>query len=123
MSAVFEIGGFLPGAPGGFIFGLGGSGGTVATPTFSPVAGTYSSSQTVSISCSTLASSIYFTTDGTIPTFPITGSTTLYTGSITVSSTKTVKAIGVLTGLLNSAVGVATYTIGSATFNFFIAPT
>src|ERR1700743_2882411 len=87
--------------------------GTVSTPTFSPVAGTYTSTQTVTISCATPSSSIYKTTDGSTPTFPITGTTTLYTGPITVSSSETVKAIGVATGLTNSAVGTAAYIINA----------
>lgn len=85
--------------------------GTVATPTFSPVAGTYTGTQTVAISCSTPSSSIYFTIDGTTPTFPITGTTTLYTGSLTVTANETIKAIGALTSWTNSAVATAAYVI------------
>jgi hypothetical protein len=120
MSAVFEVGGKIPSAPGGLVLSSGsGGGGTTATPTFSPVAGSYSSAQTVTISCSTPSSSIYYTTDGTTPTFPITGTTQLYTGTITVSVSETVKAIGVASGLSNSAVGSAAYTITSgATLEF-----
>jgi len=107
------------------VLGVGsGGGGTVATPTFSPVAGSYASAQTVTITCSTGASSIYFTTDGTTPTFPITGTTTLYTGPLTVSATETIKAIGVATGLTNSPVGSASYVIsGGVTFAHFISTT
>jgi len=94
-----------------------------ATPTFSPAAGNYSSAQTVSISTTTTNGSpaIYYTTDGSTPTSPITGTTKLYTGSITVSSTETVKAIATATGYVNSAVGSAAYGIGplaaTPTFN------
>lgn len=124
MSAVFEFGGNIPGSPSGFVFGSGaGGGGTVATPTFSPVAGGYSSTQTVTISCSTPSSSIYYTTDGSTPTFPITGTTLLYTVSLTVSATETIKAIGVKTGLTTSGVASATYTISGLTPNFFVSPT
>src|SRR6202000_2543196 len=97
--------------------------GTVATPTFSPVAGNYPVSQSVTISCATPSSSIYYTTDGTTPTFPITGTTQLYTGALTVSAAETIKAIGVATGLSNSAVGTASYTIGALAFDFFISTT
>lgn len=93
-----------------------------ATPTFSPVAGTYASTQTVTLTCSTPSSSIYFTTDGSTPTFPITGTTTLYTGAITVSATETIKAIGTAAGFANSSVGSATYVIGALSFDFFIGP-
>jgi RHS repeat-associated protein len=80
---------------------------TVATPTFSPVVGTYSSAQTVSISDSTAGATIYYTTNSTTPT---TGST-MYTGAFAVSSTETIEAIAVASGYTNSAVATATYTI------------
>ena len=123
MSAVFEFGGVIRGASG-VVFGVGaggGGGGTVATPTFSPSPGTYATTQTVSLSCSTPSSSIYYTTDGTTPTFPITGSTLLYASALTVSATETIKAIGTATGLTNSAVASGPYTIGSPTFDFFMS--
>ncbi len=84
-----------------------------ATPTFSVAAGTYTSSQTVTIS-TTYGTSIYYTTNGSEPT---TGST-LYNGAITVSTTQTVKAIAVKDGCTNSAVGSAAYTIQCATPTF-----
>jgi hypothetical protein len=87
-----------------------GGGGTVATPSFSPAAGTYTSAQTVTISDATSGASIYYTTNGSTPT---TGST-LYTAPITVSATETVKAIAAETGFTNSGVATAAYTIGSS---------
>jgi hypothetical protein len=81
--------------------------GSVATPTFLPAAGIYSSAQSVTISDSTANATIYYTTDGTTPTT----SSTKYTGPITVSSTETLKAIAVATGSTNSAVASAAYTI------------
>src|SRR3984957_2269956 len=83
----------------------------VATPTFAPPAGPYSSSQSVVISSTTAGASIYYTTDGSTPT----PRSTLYTGPITVSASQTIKAIGVLTGFSNSLVGSAAYTITSTT--------
>jgi hypothetical protein len=80
---------------------------TTATPTFAPPAGTYSSAQTVAISCATPSSTIYYTTNGTTPTT----SSPVYTGPISVSGTATVKAIATASGFLQSAVGSATYTI------------
>jgi hypothetical protein len=84
----------------------------VAAPTFTPAGGTYSSSQTVSLATTTGGASIRYTTDGSTPT-STTG--TLYTGPITVSSTKTIKAIAFASGMADSAVSSATYTISSTT--------
>ncbi len=80
-----------------------------ATPTFSPAAGTYTSSRTVTISDSTPSSTIYYTTNGSTPT---TGST-VYTTPLIVSTTQTVKAIAAASGFTNSAVGSALYTIST----------
>lgn len=62
---------------------------TTATPAFSLTAGTYTGTQTVAISDSTSGSTIYYTTNGATPTT----SSTKYTGSITVSTTESLKAI------------------------------
>jgi hypothetical protein len=93
--------------------------GAVTTPSFSPVAGTYSSTQTVTISDGTSGSTIYYTTNGTTPT---TASAT-YSSVITVSSTETLEAIAAKTGYSNSAVGSAVYTIGSAAATPTFSPT
>ncbi len=88
------------------------SGGTttqVSTPTFSPAGGTYSTSQTVSISCATSGATIRYTTDGSTPT----ASSAVYSSPITVSSTQTIKAYAVKSGLTDSAVATAAYTISS----------
>lgn len=84
---------------------------TCATPTFSPVAGTYTEAQTVSISCATASSTIYYTTNGSDPTT----SSSVYTSPLTVSSTQTIKAIAAAPGYSNSAIGSATYTIRAGT--------
>ena len=80
---------------------------TVGTPTFSPAAGTYTSTQNVTISDTTSGATIYYTTNGTTPTT----SSTVYAGAIAVSATETIEAIAVATGDTNSAVATATYTI------------
>jgi hypothetical protein len=92
-----------------FSYTHGGSSTTaVATPTFSPAGGQYSSAQTVTISTTTSGATIRYTVDGSTPT----ASSTLYSGPISVPSTRTVNAIGIMSGLSNSAVASATYTIG-----------
>jgi hypothetical protein len=78
-----------------------------ATPTFSPVAGSYSSAQTVTISDTTPGAAIYYTTNGTAPTT----SSTIYSTPITVSASETVEAIATASGSLQSAVGSAAYLI------------
>jgi hypothetical protein len=78
-----------------------------ATPTFSPVAGTYTSAQTVTISDATPGATIYYTTNGTTPT----GSSTKYLAPINMSATETLTAMGFATGYSFSAVASAVYTI------------
>ena len=80
---------------------------TAATPTFSPVGGTYTSVQSVSISDTTSGANIFYTTNGTTPTT----SSTPYTGPISVSSSQTIKAIATASGFAQSAVASAAYTI------------
>ena len=81
-----------------------------ATPTFSPAAGTYGSTQSVTISTETEGATIYYTTDGTDPT----SSSTPYISAISVSESMTIKAIAVKDGNSDSEVATATYTITSA---------
>jgi hypothetical protein len=83
---------------------------SVATPTFSPTPGAYTSAQAVTLSDATSGATIYYTTTGTTPTT----SSTRYTGPITVSSTETLQAIGVASGDNNSAITSAAYTIDSS---------
>jgi len=79
----------------------------VATPGFSPAAGSYTSAQTVTISNSTPGVVIYYTTDGTAPTT----TSPVYAGPISVSATTTLNAIATLAGWSNSATASAKYTI------------
>ncbi|MEJ7644963.1 MAG: chitobiase/beta-hexosaminidase C-terminal domain-containing protein [Chryseolinea sp.] len=88
------------------------------TPTFSPAAGTYSSTQAVTISTLTSGASIRYTTDGSNPT----ASSTLYSTPVNVSASMTLKAIGIKSGLANSAIGAAAYTIQVATPTFTPGP-
>lgn len=79
---------------------------TVEAPTFSPAAGTYDEAQSVTLSCTTEGSTIYYTTDGTNPT----NESTEYTAAINVENTTTIKAIAYV-GNDYSTVATATYTI------------
>ena len=79
----------------------------VATPVFTPAAGTYTETQTVSIACATEDATIYYTTDGTNPTT----NSTVYTTPITIDTTTTVKAFAVMDGYEDSAIATAEYVI------------
>jgi len=89
-----------------------GSGGTVAAPTFSPGAGTYTTAQTVIINDSTSGASIRYTTDGSTPSET---AGTLYTGSISISITTTLKAMAFKSGMTDSTVTTGIYTISTVT--------
>jgi hypothetical protein len=79
----------------------------VATPTFSPAPGTYTTTQSVAISDATSGAAIYYTTDGTTPTT----SSPKYASAISVAASETIKAMAVATGFTNSSVAAGAYTI------------
>lgn len=79
----------------------------VKTPTFSVSEGSYIENQSVTISCATDGATIYYTTDGNDPTT----SSSTYSSAISISSTTTVKAMAVKSGLTDSEIASATYTI------------
>ncbi|MGD0978849.1 MAG: chitobiase/beta-hexosaminidase C-terminal domain-containing protein [Candidatus Bathyarchaeia archaeon] len=81
--------------------------GKVATPTFSPSAGTYTSSQSVTVSCATSGATIRYTADGSEPT----SSSTVYSSPVSVSVTTTIKAKAFMSGMTDSDTASATYTI------------
>ncbi len=80
----------------------------VAAPTFSPVGGTYSTSQSVTITSATSGASIRYTTDGSTPTET---AGTIYSSPVNVSVTTTLKALAYKSGMTDSTVTSATYTI------------
>ncbi len=80
-----------------------------ATPAFSLPGGTYSSAQNVTISDSTPGVSIYYTTDGSMPTT----ASDLYSGAIGLSTTTTIRAIAIAGGYSSSVVASATYMINT----------
>lgn len=85
------------------------SGGTVATPVISPNGGTFASAQTVSLSSTTSGAAIRYTIDGTDPT----SASPLYSAPFSIAAPgKTVKAIGLKTGMGDSLVAAAVFKIG-----------
>ncbi len=91
------------------------SGGTVAAPSFSPAAGTFTNGTSVTITSGTSGASIRYTTDGSTPT-STTG--TLYSGAVSISQNTTLKAIAFKAGMTDSAVTSGTYTIQCAAPSF-----
>jgi len=83
----------------------------VATPTFTPAAGSYSGSVSVTLASATTGAAIRYTTNGSTPT----ATSTLYSSPFTVSATATVKAYATKTGMTDSTVASAAYTITAAT--------
>jgi photosystem II stability/assembly factor-like uncharacterized protein len=82
-----------------------------ARPAFNPAGGTYTSTQSVTISDATNGATIYYTLDGTPPST----SSTPYTGPISVAATTTIQAMAVASRHTSSAVAHATYTIHAST--------
>lgn len=78
-----------------------------AAPTFSVPGGTYTDTQSVTIRDATAGATIYYTTDGKMPTTD----SALYSGPIQVSKTETLSAIAVASGHSASLVTSANYTI------------
>jgi hypothetical protein len=81
-----------------------------ATPGFSVPSGKYTPGQTVTITDSTANATMYYTTDGSVPTVK----STKYTAPVPLSGNLTLKAMAVSSGFLNSAVASASYTTGQA---------
>jgi hypothetical protein len=80
-----------------------------ATPTFSPMGGTYTTQQTVTISDATAGATIYYTTNGSTPTT----SSTKYTGTITISATETLRAVAIAPGYALSKEATVVYKLPS----------
>jgi alpha-tubulin suppressor-like RCC1 family protein len=83
--------------------------GTVAAPTFSPGPGSYASAQTVSISTGTAGAVIRYTRDGSTPD----GTSTVYSGPLSVSATTVLTARAFKYGWIGSSATSGTYTISS----------
>lgn len=81
-----------------------------SSPQFSLQPGTYTATQTVTLSDPSSGAAIYYTTDGSIPTV----NSTSYSGAIPVNVTTTITANAVGPGFVVSPPAVATYTINLA---------
>ena len=86
--------------------------GQTAPVTFSLAAGTYLTSATVSLACATPNSSITYTLNGSTPTA---SNGTLYTGTITLTNSATIKAYATSYYRSDANVTSAAYTITSGT--------
>ena len=80
---------------------------TVATPTFTPAAGTYTEAINVEIACTTEGATIYYTIDGTDPTTE----SAVFTAALAISETTTVKAMAAKEGMIDSEIATAVYEI------------
>lgn len=85
-------------------------------PTFNPISGTvFQKSGTVTLNSSVSGASIYYTTDNSVPTI----SSNKYTNAIPITSSTTIKAIAVSSGMVQSDVATANFTINQPpTFTF-----
>lgn len=83
-----------------------------SSPVFSPIAGTYSTVQNVSITSATAGTTIRFTTDGSTPSQ---SNGTVYSSSVVISTTTNLQAIAYKTGNLDSDISSGSYTILSPT--------
>lgn len=82
--------------------------GAISVPSFNPIAGTYTSAQTVTITAVPANATIRYTLDGNAPS-ETTG--LVYSGPIQVASSQMIRAIAYKTGWLTSAIGSANYVI------------
>jgi hypothetical protein len=93
------------------------SGGTAPQPAtppiFSPVAGTYTGTQTVTITDTTPGSAIFYTLDGSNPATTAGGSTFQYSTAVSVASSQTITALATAPGFTTSATSSAAYVINN----------
>lgn len=79
-----------------------------SAPLIAPAGGTYTTSQSVTLSTTTPGASIRYTLDGTTPTSM---SGTLYTAPVTIGTSATLKAIAYATGYTSSTITTTAYSI------------
>ena len=90
-----------------YVFAVARARSKVATPTFGPGGGTYSSAQNVSIQCTTVGATIRYTTNGAEPS----STSTVYSSPVSVTNTTTIKAKAFMNGMTDSNTASAIYTI------------
>lgn len=83
-----------------------------AAPAFSPVGGSYTSTQVVTIASTTPGAVIHYTVDGSTPTG---NSGTLYAAPVSIASNTVLRAVASASGMSDSSVTTDTYTISSGT--------
>ena len=88
------------------VYGLLNGAQTAAAPVISPNGGTLMTPQQATITAATPGSTIYYTTDGSLPT----AAASVYTAPITISTGTTIRAIASVEGYLQSAVSTAVFT-------------
>lgn len=80
---------------------------TIETVNMSPPGALYNSAQTITLSSTTPGVSIYYTTDGSMPTI----SSNLYSGPISVNSTQSIRAFAAKSGHIDSYLKTESYII------------
>jgi hypothetical protein len=91
----------------GYVYGVGA---VPPAPQFNVAPGAYCEAQSITISDAAAGAAIYYTNDGSMPS----SASTLYSGSIAVSSSVTISAIAALNGSATSAQSVAAYNISAS---------
>lgn len=79
------------------------------SPTCYPSAGTYTSAQSVTLSTATSGATIHYTTDGSTPT----ENSPVYSSAISITSSTTIRAIAVKSGMTTSSVSTFAFVINS----------
>ena len=80
-------------------------------PALTPAAGTYSSTQSVTLSTATSDAKIYYTTDGSDPSNSGNANAVQYSGAISVANSETIKAVATSPTMGSSNVVTASYVI------------